>query len=336
MAWRGCAGLAIPGLLHDNVQNFSENDIKELLSGEAAIACLEAAFLRDWRSTAKMPARPHLPLAGGGSFLVMPCADDGVQSLGMKVVTVRPQAAAGEPRVQAVFFLFNHASGQLEAIMQANHLTAMRTAALSAVATKVLSRPESRVLGIFGTGVQAWSHWALLPLVRRFAKVLVCGSSPERSREFAQRAAGSHDLEVLPADAAACAQQSDVLCTCTTSAAPLFDGALVRAGSHLNLVGAFQPETREVDEAVIGRAHIVVDTYEGALAEAGDLVIPLQMGMIENDAIADLHDVMTSKMPGRRNEQEITVFKSVGCAYEDLVIARLLYDAAAARGPTAK
>ncbi len=312
------------------MHSFSEDEVRELLDGPAAIAELEAAFRRDWQSTARMPARLHLPLAHGGSFLIMPCADDGQGWIGMKVVTVKPQVAPGEARVQATYFLFSHSTGQMEATMQANHLTALRTAAMSAVATRALSRPDARVLGIFGTGVQAWSHLALLPRVRQFTQVLVCGSSPERSRQFAQRAAAAHGIEVAPAEASACARQADVLCTCTTATTPLFDGSLVRAGAHLNLVGAFQPETREVDEGVMGRARIVVDTYEGALAEAGDVLIPAKMGVVSLQDLADLHDVLAGKKAGRESNQSVTVFKSVGCAYEDLVVARLVYSAAAA------
>jgi ornithine cyclodeaminase/alanine dehydrogenase-like protein (mu-crystallin family) len=318
------------------MHGFSEDEVQQLLSGDNAIAALEAAFRRDWRRTAKMPNRMHIDLAEGVTLLVMPCADPELLGAGMKVVTVRPEIASGEPRVQAVFFWFGHATGQLEATLQANHLTAVRTAGLSAVATRALARPDARVLGIFGTGVQAWSHLRMVALVRNFGRFLVCGSSPARSRSFAARAGHAFGVEVDPVDAATCAREADVLCACTTSTTPLFDGRLVRAGAHLNLVGAFQPGAREVDEAVMGRARIVVDTLEGALAEAGDLLIPLRRGEIARDAIADLHEVLSGKKPGRDSAEQVTVFKSVGCAYEDLVLAKLVCDAGAGRAFTAE
>src|SRR5437660_8846088 len=126
-------------------------------------------------------------------------------------------------------------------------------------------------------------------------------------------------------DAQTCATQSDVLCTCTTSPVPLFDGNLLRPGTHLNLIGAFQPHAREVDSRTVQRAHVIVDTYDGALAEAGDLLIPIKEGIISRDHIAaDLHELLTGKKPGRTSASEITLFKSVGCALEDLITAELL------------
>ena len=132
-------------------------------------------------------------------------------------------------------------------------------------------------------------------------------------------------LPVESTDARTCASQSDVLCTCTTSQVPLFDGNLLRPGTHLNLVGAFQPHAREVDSRTVQRAYIVVDTYDGALAEAGDLVIPIKEGVISRNHIAaDLHELLTGNKPGRTSPSEITLFKSVGCALEDLATAELL------------
>jgi ornithine cyclodeaminase len=128
----------------------------------------------------------------------------------------------------------------------------------------------------------------------------------------------------------ACAAESDVLCTCTTSHKPLFDGHLLRPGTHLNLVGAFQPHTREVDDITIQRSRVIVDTYEGALAEAGDLLLPLKAGIIvRSHILADLHQLVSQKPVIRRGPDDITLFKSVGCALEDLVAAELV---ASARG----
>jgi alanine dehydrogenase len=318
------------------MRRFTERDITELLAPEAAVASLGAAFSRDWQSSVTMPNRMHLDLPEGGSFLVMPCSDRELPAVGIKVVSVRSAVPPGEPRVQAVFLLHHPATGELLALLEANHLTAVRTAAVSAVATRALAREDARVLSIFGTGVQAWSHLALLPRVRSFTRILVCGSSPARSAQFAQRAGALFGLQVSPANADECARQSDVLCTCTTSTVPLFDGRLVRPGTHLNLVGAFRPDAREVDEHAIGRARLVVETRGGALAEAGDLIIPLNMGLISRDDVCDLHEVLAGKKAGRTRREEITVFKSVGCAYEDLVTAKLIYDTALEREPAAR
>ncbi len=128
------------------------------------------------------------------------------------------------------------------------------------------------------------------------------------------------------ADAQTVARESDVICTCTTAREPLFDGNWLRPGTHLNLVGAFQPETREVDDTTVRRSRVVVDTYDGAMEEAGDLLMPIKNGSVERSHIvADLHEIASGKKPGRTNPDQITLFKSVGCALEDLVTAQLIY-----------
>jgi ornithine cyclodeaminase/alanine dehydrogenase-like protein (mu-crystallin family) len=135
-----------------------------------------------------------------------------------------------------------------------------------------------------------------------------------------------HGLEVEQACAETIAREADVICTCTTATGPLFDGNALRAGVHLNLVGAFQPETREVDGATVRRARVVVDTYEGALQEAGDVLIPIRDGVVDRShIIADLHEIAGGKKPGRTRPDDITLFKSVGCALEDLVTAQIIY-----------
>ncbi|MGH9531023.1 MAG: ornithine cyclodeaminase family protein, partial [Terriglobales bacterium] len=256
-----------------------------------------------------------------------------VPGTGVKLVTVLDSPPAGVDRIQAQYCLFDPATGVLRALLAANYLTDIRTAATSAVATKILARPDAATLGIFGTGRQAWAHLVVMRHVRDFQRVLVCGLTPAQGAAFVQRAASDAGVRVESADAATCAAQSDVICTCTTSSTPLFDGKLLRPGTHLNLVGAFRPETREVDDETIMRARVVVDTYDGALAEAGDLLIPLRSGRIERSHIAaDLHEVVSGKKPGRSRAGEITVFKSVGCALEDLVAANLVVQAALRQG----
>ena len=221
--------------------------------------------------------------------------------------------------------LLDPATGRPRLLVPANYLTDLRTAGTSAVATKFLAREDTKTLGVFGTGRQARAHIKVLPLVRRFELVLVCGKDPGQSRAFTQTMSAEINLPVEPANARACAAESDVICTCTTSQTPLFDGSLLRPGTHLNLVGAFQPHAREVDSTTINRARVVVDTYDGALAEAGDLLIPMREGLISRVHLAaDLHELVSDKKPGRTSAGEITLFKSVGCALEDLVTAELL------------
>jgi len=309
------------------VQTLSDDRVAELLNPEKLVVALERAFGRDYQATVQMPARPHFDIPSAGVLLMMPCHDSALPGLGVKLVSVRDPAKPGENTVQATYLWLDPETMAVRAVMAANALTDLRTAATSALATKYLARPQAGTLGIFGAGRQARAHIQVLTRVLKFRRVLVCGSHPERSRQFAQQFSPENHLEIEAVEARACVTESDVICTCTTSKVPLFDGGWLRPGTHLNLVGAFQPHTREVDDETIRRARVVVDTYGGALAEAGDLLIPLQRGVVERSHVAaDLHEVVSGKKVPRQSPDEITVFKSVGCALEDLVAAKLVYD----------
>ncbi len=319
--------------------HLTEADVRRLLNPVELCAALESAF-RDRYPSISLPPRTHAELAHG-IFLAMSCYDGAANTLGMKLILVRdrernhsanhsPDSAEQPPpltegRVQATYLLLDPETAQPRLTIAANYLTDLRTAATSAVATKFLARPKVSTLGIFGTGRLALAHLAVLPLARNFERVLVCGRNSARSAEFVQKVSAQlPELTITAADARTCAAQSDVLCTCTSNSAPLFDGRDLRLGTHLNLVGAFRPQTREVDTHTIAQSRVVLDTYMAA-SEVGELLIPLEEGAIARDhAVADLHELISGKKQGRRSLQEITVFKSVGCALEDLVAAELL------------
>ena len=301
----------------------TEDEVRKRLDPAKVITAIESAF-RDRYASTIIPNRTHLPTTKG-VFLIMPCYDRNTNAMGMKLVVVQDRPERAEERIQATYLLFDPETARPRLEVSANYLTDLRTAATSAVATKSLACADARVLGVFGTGRQARAHIQVLPLVRRFERVLVCGTDSTHVREFAKRMSYEVRLPVESAAAQTCAVQSDVLCTCTTSPAPLFDGNVLRPGTHLNLVGAFQPHAREADSRSVKRARVFVDTYDGALAEAGDLALPIQEGTVSRDHIAgDLHELLTGKKPGRTSASEITLFKSVGCALEDLATAELL------------
>ena len=298
----------------------SEEEVRSRLDAGALISALELAF-RDRYDSTVMPPRTHLQLAGG-IFLAMPCYDRAGDVLGMKLVMVHPNGEA-HSSVEATYMLLDPETSRPKLMIAANHLTDVRTAATSAMATKFLARADVKTLGIFGTGRLARAHLTALPLVRSFERVLICGRSQGATQEFI--VASSSNLMLQPASADECAAESDVICTCTTSSEPLFKGNMLRLGTHLNLVGAFQPHTREVDSLAIKRARLFVDTYDGVLSEAGDVLIPLKEGVINREDIAgDLHELVSGTRRRRNNDDDITVFKSVGCALEDLVAAEVL------------
>ena len=305
------------------MQSIAEDEVRRRLDPAALIAALEAAF-RDRFPHCRLPARTHIPTLAGVA-LVMPCYDASRNALGLKLVAVSEKPARPGDLVLATYLLLDPSTGQPTLQIAANYLTDVRTAATSALATKLLARGDSHTLGLFGCGRQARAHARVLPLVRRFQRILVCGLDQSEANSFAREVSAELHLPVEPSDASAVAAESDVLCTCTTAHEPFFDGRLLRPGTHLNLIGAFQPHTREVDSVCIQRARLYVDTYDAALAEAGEILIPLREGRIGRDhVIADLHELVSGKKPARRNPEEITIFKSVGCALEDLVAAELL------------
>jgi ornithine cyclodeaminase/alanine dehydrogenase-like protein (mu-crystallin family) len=306
------------------MQSVSEQQVRASLCVDDVIAALRLAFGRGFSSTVRMPVRTMLELAEGTLLLLMPCYDTEVGAAGVKTVTVNARSG-----VQATYDLIEPDSGAILARMAANYLTDLRTAATSALATDLLARADAETLGVFGCGRQAITHLNTLPRVRPFRRFLVCGSTRDRTESFCARMNQYHGINVAAVDADTCAAESDVICTCTSSPTPVFDGRRLRPGTHLNLVGAFQQETREVDDETVRQARIVVDTYEGALAEAGDLLIPLKNGTIGRDQIvADLHEIASGKRRGRISREDITLFKSVGCAIEDLVTAKLVYEKA--------
>jgi ornithine cyclodeaminase len=310
------------------VRFFTEQQVRELADPQDVINTIRSAFERGFGAHIRMPARTSMALAGDAVLLVMPCCDTELNAAGVKIVTVSQEAG-----VNASYELRDPGSGLALTRMEANYLTDLRTAATSAVATDLLAREDSSTLGIFGTGRQATIHVSILPYVRRFQKILVSGSGRSDVAGFCRLMVTElkcgKEIEVVPATAEVCARESDVICTCTTSSTPLFNGAWLKPGCHLNLVGAFQPHAREVDTQTMARSRMFVDTYEGALAEAGELRIPLQEGTITREQICgDLHEIASAKKPGRISDSDITLFKSVGCALEDLVTARLVYEEA--------
>jgi ornithine cyclodeaminase len=262
----------------------------------------------------------------------MPVWQDSKQ-LGLKVVTVAPEnRALGLPTVHALFILMDTATGVPMALMDGEQLTLRRTAAASALASDYLSRKESHHLLLVGTGRLA-PHMAIAHcMTRPIQHVSVWGRD---SQSVAQTAKALRE-EGLPEniaiiesnDLSQSAHQADIICCATTSKEPLIFLDWIKPGTHIDLVGGFRPDMREADDALMCHAQIFVDTFEGTLAEAGDVIQPLQQGLITRDAVrAELADLTAHRHAGRSNNDEITVFKSVGTAIEDLCAASLAWNA---------
>jgi ornithine cyclodeaminase len=291
-------------------------ELEARLPMAAAIDALAGAF--GGQAAPESPLRSHVQTADG-DLLLMPA--HGPEGVGVKLVTVNPDnPARGLPFVQAVYVVFAAGTMAPVAVLDGSALTAIRTAAVSGLATRHLARTDAHRLVIFGAGVQATSHLDAMRAVRSVDRVTVVSRSPGPAEALVARARGfGLRAGVGTPDAVA---EADLICTCTTSATPVFDGSAVPAGIHVNAVGSYRPEVREVDDALVRRARIVVETRAAALAEAGDLLIPLASGAIGPDAVvADLREVVKGEVRGREAEEDVTLFKSVGVAFEDLAVA---------------
>ena len=262
-------------------------------------------------------------------LLLMPAWREG-EALGVKIVTAFPgNAARGAATVAATYVLLDGSTGHPLALVDGEALTLRRTAAASALASSFLSRPESGTLLVIGTGKLAPYMAAAHAAVRSFARVLVWGRSPDKAQSLAGRLAA----QGLSATAAASLQealsQADVVTCATTAAVPVVQGAQVRPGTHVDLVGGFTPTMREADDELIAKASVFVDTYVGALAEGGDVVEPIRTGVLKRpDVRAELAELCRGDKQGRTGAAEITLFKSVGTALEDLTAAQMVHQAA--------
>ena len=276
-----------------------------------AIDALAHAFATD---ASAIPDRQHLDV-GGGDLLIMPAWSEGAS--GVKLVTVAPgNPAAGLPLIHGIYVLFDKPSLRPVALFDAAPLTALRTSAVSALATRHLAQERAQDLVIFGAGVQAQAHLAAMHEVLELKRVWIVSRSPERAEALAETAR-SLGLEAQVGGAQDVAD-ADVICTCTTNPDPLFDGDLLKPGAHVNAVGSYRPEARELDDRAIRRATVVVDTA-AALHESGELVIPLSAGVIRKEEVRLLSEVLDGS--GRETSEDITIFKSVGAAFEDLAVA---------------
>jgi len=310
-------------------------DLERVLDPAAVISAVEAAFREAAEGRAPALPRAVLPMAKGGVFLGMISALPRRQALGAKLVTVvEANRRRGLPTLHASYVLSDPETGAPLAFMEAGFLTAIRTGAASAVAAKYLARPQSRRVTCFGAGVQAEFQLRCLKAALSVESVAVVGRDPTRARAFAARMGGALGVPVeVTLDRRAAVREADVVTCATTSSRPVFAGRDLRPGVHVDAVGAFRPNTREVDTETVRRARVVVDTYHGAWTEAGDLLIPITAGAITRRHVrAELAEVVARRKPGRTRPDEITLFKSVGWAPEDAAAARLAYDRAMAQG----
>ena len=307
--------------------------VESLVTMKDAIQVVEEAFLEWYRGTAVAPKRLIITVDDYQGFAYyMPAYLSKKKSLAVKIVTqYERNLKLGLPTIMASILLNDPETGKPLALMDGTYLTATRTGAASAVATKYLARKSSSLVGVIGTGGQARAQLrGLFEVLENIEKIKVYDVFPDRAEKFAKEMADEFNVAVESVKHnRECVKDSDVIVLATTSAVPVLDGTWLKPGAHINSIGVVGPEGRELDDQTIKRAKIVVDTKEGALAETGDLIIPLRNGVISERSIhAELHEIVANVKPGRTSETEITCWKAVGVAFEDAAVAKLAYDEA--------
>ncbi len=310
-----------------NLRNFTKEQIEEILPYDQLIPALRKGFQEPYT----VPLRHHHHYenkpAVASTLLLMPAWKSGAY-LGVKVVTVSPEnGVINLPSVQGLYLLFDAVTGAPLAQMEAKTLTTIRTAAASALASQFLSRKDSSSLLMIGTGNMAPALIEAHAAVRPITDVYVWGKNFEKAKKLVADIALAN-LNIQPIKSIdAIIKKVDIISCATLSNDPLVKGEWLQSGQHLDLVGSFTPTMREADDVAVKNASVYVDVLEGATKESGDIVIPLQNGTIQlTDIQGDLFDLCANRVTGRKTEEEITLFKSVGHALEDLVAATLVYN----------
>ena len=311
----------------------SRTDVQRCLNMPDAIAAMRVAFGALQAGKAQMPQRLAVGLPEQGTALLMPSLlqTTAEEAFSLKVVAVMPRnPLRGLPVISASVLLLDASTGKTQAILEGGWLTAMRTGAVSGLATELLARRDADVLALFGAGAQAPMQLLAIHTVRPLREVRVVNHNDEHYQQLVatvQVLLGSACPPIHRAASPAEALHGASLVACaTTATAPLFSWRDIAPGTHINAVGAFTPEMCEVGPETVARARIVVDQREAALVEAGDLLQPLAAGRISGaETWSELGELVTGVQPGRQSNEEVTLFKSVGLAIQDLVAAAHVY-----------
>ena len=305
--------------------------VEELLDYPGCIEAMRRAMIALSSGERPQPLRQIFTVGKNEMFGTMPGELAAVSTFGAKLVSVfgdphRP----GRSRHQGVVVAYDGVTGAVSCIADAEHVTKIRTACATAAATDALARNDAEVLAIFGAGVQADAHLRAVTLVRPFREILLWGRSFHRTRKFAGQMEKELGLPIIPVpDGREAAERADVICTVTSSAQPVLLGEWVRPGTHVNLVGSSYLGPVEVDTALVARARYVADYRPGVLAQAAELALAREVGIIDDThVIGEIGDVLAGRIRGRENDHQITIYKSLGHVVQDLAAAAYLREQA--------
>ncbi|MBP1659273.1 MAG: Ornithine cyclodeaminase [Candidatus Aminicenantes bacterium] len=309
------------------IRYITTEEVRRALTMKGAIRAVAQALVELSTGRALVPARTSLEIPGTRTTaLVMPAYLPGPHRIGLKLISLcEDNPAKGLPFAQAITIVMDAELGTPLAVLEAGYLTAVRTGAASGAATDALARKDARVGAVFGAGVQGRTQLEAIAAVRSLRKAFVVDTDARAAADFAAEMGAALGFEIEPADAPTALRDADIVSTATTSATPVLRDGDLKPGVHINAVGSYKPHVRELPGETVRRASLFVDERRSALEEAGDIIIPLRAGLIgEGHIQAEIGEVLAGLKPGRRSEDEITVFKSVGNAVEDLAVAALV------------
>ena len=314
----------------------TEAQVPGLLPMSECMDVMASALATLARGGAILPLRPLMRIPQKAGILgMMPAYMETPDALGVKVITVFNGNHGTEyDSHQGVVLLFEADHGSVVAVIDASSVTAIRTAAVSGVATRLLARADAHDLCILGSGVQARTHLEAMRIARQVKRVRVWSRNADAARAFARAQSERLEIVVEAMDSARdAAEGADIICTTTSAREPILNGEWLAPGAHINAVGSSTPTARELDTHAVARAHLYVDRRESALNEAGDFLIPKSEGVIGDEHIrAELGELLLGTKPGRESPSEITLFKSLGLAVEDVAAAHHIYAQAVQRG----
>ena len=310
------------------IRIINAKEVRELMSMSECIDVVSDAMISASTGTASIPPRHFTSIIDDSSLLgVMPGSSEELNIFGVKLISFyKSNPQKDLPAIQGFVTLFNFENGNPLAIIDAAELTAIRTGAASGLATKLLSRKESRTCGIFGTGVQATAHLEAICAVRSIEEILIWGRDFYKASAFVEKHSEIIDVTIRATESPEEAGSCDIVCTVTGSSIPILKGSWVKQGAHINLVGAHTLSTREADTDLIIKSNLYIDLFESAKNEAGDIMIPVGEGKITKEHIlGEIGELLLSQIAGRQDSTQITVYKSLGIVTQDLFAASYVY-----------
>jgi ornithine cyclodeaminase/alanine dehydrogenase-like protein (mu-crystallin family) len=311
------------------------NDVKKSIQMGQVIAAVKEAFIQLSEGQAVVPLRSQVPVnRKNGMALFMPAYLQESHSLGAKIVSVFPEnASLGLPTIHAVVVVLDADTGRPQAVMDGTLLTALRTGAASGLATDLLARGEAKIAAVFGAGTQGRTQLEAVCTVRAIERAWIYDPDRKLAQPYAEEMSGRgtpfpQDVRVADSPRQA-VSEADVICAATTSFQPVFDDADLKPGVHINGVGSYTPEMQEIPAETVIRAKVFVDSVSAAWEEAGDLILPVQKGLVERSHIqGEIGQLAAGRIQGRTGKAEITFFKSVGVAVQDVSVARKILTSA--------